>query len=339
MGRHGIARWVWGAWIAGLSVGCAGGGGRMPGAWDPDADGSSGALDEGEGSAGAAGSDGSGSGSSGPHASATDGDADGSSGEPQPLPDVPPADDCPRLQVHVAAGANLNVRPDASTAGEPVGALPNGAIADKLARADGEVIEGDATWFEIQWNDVHGWIAGAYATCTVEQPPELEPPDGFYLPLPCGYETTIAQGNDGTYSHQGAAFYAFDFSVPLETPLVAMADGIVIHTYAETMPGDPCYDGGGPECFAYGNLVVLLHGDGTTSLYKHLDELHVADGEFVPRGTTVGLSGSTGFSTGPHAHVMRMEDCGMAQCQSIPLEFVEAGVPVTGQSVTSENCE
>ncbi|MBX7081184.1 MAG: M23 family metallopeptidase [Nannocystaceae bacterium] len=309
----------------------------MPSAWDPDEGDSSGVLDGGEGapqgeSSGAPGTSG------GAATGASHGDDDGSSGEAMPMPDVPPADDCPRLQVQVAAGAELNVRPDASTAGEPVGALPNGAIADKLSQADGEVIEGDATWFEIQWNDVHGWISGAYATCTVEQPPQLQPPDGFYIPLECGYQTTIAQGNDGTYSHQGAAFYAFDFSVPIETPLVAMADGIVIHTYAETMPGDPCYDGGGPECFAYGNLVVLLHGDGTTTLYKHLNVVLATDGEFVPRGQAVGLSGSTGFSTGPHAHIMRMEDCGMAQCQSIPLEFVEAGVPVTGQSVTSENC-
>jgi murein DD-endopeptidase MepM/ murein hydrolase activator NlpD len=120
--------------------------------------------------------------------------------------------------------------------------------------------------------------------------------------------------------------------------MVAMADGIVIHTFAETMPGDPCYDGGGPECFPYGNLVVLWHGDGSTTLYKHLSEVLVTDGELVPRGMMVGLSGSTGYSTGPHAHVARQEDCGEPNCQSIPLEFVEAGVPVTGESVTSENC-
>lgn len=181
-------------------------------------------------------------------------------------------------------------------------------------------------------------MTAAYAECTLEEPPELQPPAGFHLPLECGVTTTIAQGNDGGFSHQGAAFYAFDFSVGVNTPLVAMADGIVAHTFAETMPGDPCYDGGGADCFAYGNLVVLRHGDGSTSLYKHLNEVWTLDGEFVPRGTPVGLSGSTGYSTGPHAHVMRMEDCGMAQCQSIPLEFLEAGVPEQGDSVTSENC-
>ena len=162
--------------------------------------------------------------------------------------------------------------------------------------------------------------------------------DRFWLPLECGTSATISQGNNGGTSHQGNAYYAFDFSLGLNTPLVAMADGIVIHTFAETGPGDPCYSGGGPECFAYGNLVVLLHGDGSTSLYKHLNQVLATDGELVPRGMTVGLSGSTGYSTGPHAHVARQEDCGEPNCQSIPLEFVEAGVPVTGESVTSENC-
>ena len=117
-----------------------------------------------------------------------------------------------------------------------------------------------------------------------------------------------------------------------------MADGIVIHRYAETMPGDPCYDGGDEDCFPYANLVVLLHGDGQASIYKHLSEVLVSDGELVPRGEAVGLSGSTGYSTGPHAHVMLEENCGEANCQSVPLEFVEIGVPVTDQEVTSTNC-
>lgn len=68
------------------------------------------------------------------------------------------------------------------------------------------------------------------------------------------------------------------------------------------------------------------------------NEVQVSIGEFVPQGSTVGLSGSAGYSTGRHAHVMRMAYCGELTCQSIPLAFVEAGVPVTGQVVTSENC-
>lgn len=263
--------------------------------------------------------------------------ADSSEGD-APLPDLPPANDCPRAKVSVMPGNSLFVRPDPSTGGEAVGELPNNAVVDVVAETTGEVVDGIDTWFEIDHDGLHGYVSGAFASCTLEDPPDLQPPDGFYLPLPCDYSCTIAQGNDGTFTHQGNAFYAFDFSVPIETPLVAMADGIVAYTFDETGPGDPCYNGGGPECFAYGNLVVLRHGDGTTSLYKHLNRVDVGVDEFVPRGEPVGLSGSTGYSTGPHAHVMRMEDCGMAQCQSIPLEFVEAGVPGTGDSVTSENC-
>lgn len=120
-----------------------------------------------------------------------------------------------------------------------------------------------------------------------------------------------------------------------------MADGIVINTYTDTMPGDLCYNGGNADCFPHANLVVLLHGDGTATLYKHLNAVYVDDGAFVAQGEAVGLSGSTGYSTGPHAHSMRMEDCGASNCQSIPLAFADVpgdGVPVTDQTVTSENC-
>src|SRR5690606_14706236 len=135
--------------------------------------------------------------------------------------------------------------------------------------------------------------------------------------------------------------YGFDFGIPLNTPLVAMAAGEVIHVYDRTRPGDPCYSGGDSSCYPYANLVVLLHPDGSTTLYKHLNSVSVALGELVPRGVTVGLSGSTGYSTGPHAHVARQENCGEANCQSIPLAFEDvpgSGVPATGQTVTSGNC-
>lgn len=262
-------------------------------------------------------------------------DDDGSSSG-APLPDVPASDPCPRIRVVVPPDEPLNVRPDPSTTGDPIGGLGNGTIVDVVEQVVGEAVEGDTTWFHIPWQDGSGYVSGVFAECTLEEPPE--PPDGYYLPLPCGFAANCTQGNMGATSHNGAHAYAFDFGVPLDTPLVAMADGVVALTYAETVPGDPCYDGGGPECGPSGNEVVLSHGDGTSSMYKHLNAVQVAVGDVVTRGQQIGLSGTTGYSTGPHVHVMRMESCGALTCQSIPLEFVEAGVPVTGTPVVSQNC-
>lgn len=249
-------------------------------------------------------------------------------------------DMCPRVKVMVAPGQTLNVRPDPSTQGAPVGALPNHTIVDVLAIAQGESIGGVDTWYEIASGGIEGFVFAGFVACTLEEAPELLPPDGYYLPLQCGSSATISQGNFGGFSHQGKAAYAFDFAIGVGTPLVAMADGVVIHVYDQTGPGDPCYNGGGQECFPYANLVVLRHGDGAASIYKHLSAVGVALGEFVPRGASVGASGSTGYSTGRHAHVMRTEDCGVANCQSIPLSFVDVagGVPKTNQKVTSGNC-
>jgi len=247
-----------------------------------------------------------------------------------------PLADCPRLRVVVPADEVLNVRPTPSTAEEPVGELGNGTIVDTIAAVQGEVIDGNALWYEIAAPNVAGYVFSGFVMCTTDEPPAA--PDGFWLPLECGKMATVTQGNDGDVSHQGKDFYAFDFGLGLGTPMVAMADGVVHHIYDMTMPGDPCYDGGGPECGPFGNLVVVLHGDNTSTYYKHLNEVHVGLGQAVVRAQVLGLSGSTGYSTGPHAHIMRQENCGQAKCQSIPLEFVDAGVPGEGQVVVSMNC-
>jgi LysM repeat protein len=52
----------------------------------------------------------------------------------------------------------------------------------------------------------------------------------------------------------------------------------------------------------YGNLIVLDHGNGWRTYYAHLSQITVSCGAWIPRGSIVGASGSTGNSTGPHLH-------------------------------------
>ncbi|MBD0710224.1 MULTISPECIES: M23 family metallopeptidase [unclassified Streptomyces] len=53
---------------------------------------------------------------------------------------------------------------------------------------------------------------------------------------------------------------------------------------------------------AYGNEIVIQHADGAYSQYAHLSSLSVSAGQSVAGGRQIGLSGSTGNSTGPHLH-------------------------------------
>lgn len=80
-----------------------------------------------------------------------------------------------------------------------------------------------------------------------------------------------------------------DFAAPMGTPVVAVADGEVIHS---------SFNGG------YGNLIIVDHGDGHHTYYAHLSAYasDIRPGVQVRRGEEIGLVGSTGFSTGPHLH-------------------------------------
>ena len=82
--------------------------------------------------------------------------------------------------------------------------------------------------------------------------------------------------------------FGLDFRVPTGTPVAAMNDGTVLLAR-------PLY--------FEGNFVVLDHGQGLLTLYLHLSEFKVKEGDQVKRGQVIGLSGGTGRATGPHLHV------------------------------------
>ena len=78
-----------------------------------------------------------------------------------------------------------------------------------------------------------------------------------------------------------------DIGVGYGVPIHAAGSGSVI--YATWMGG-------------YGNVIIIDHGNGLSTLYAHQSSLAVSTGAHVARGQTVGYVGSTGFSTGPHLH-------------------------------------
>jgi hypothetical protein len=78
-----------------------------------------------------------------------------------------------------------------------------------------------------------------------------------------------------------------DFSTPYGTEVYATGSGKVI---------EAGWNGG------YGNCIVIDHGYGYRSTYGHLSKIGVSVGLNVKRGDLIGLSGSTGTSSGPHLH-------------------------------------
>lgn len=83
-----------------------------------------------------------------------------------------------------------------------------------------------------------------------------------------------------------------DLVVNSGTPVMSVHGGTVVKA-------GPNGGGDGP---AYGNAIVIKHDNNTYSQYAHLSTVKVSVGQSVSTGQVIGLSGSTGNSSGPHLH-------------------------------------
>ena len=85
-----------------------------------------------------------------------------------------------------------------------------------------------------------------------------------------------------------AGHKGIDYGLPLGTPVLAAAFGTV-KKISQSQKG-------------YGNQVLISHTNRLQSRYAHLSSLSVHEGETVVKGEPLGMSGSSGNSTGPHLH-------------------------------------
>lgn len=79
-----------------------------------------------------------------------------------------------------------------------------------------------------------------------------------------------------------------DVAAPRGSTVTAAADGVVALVH--------------PDMFYTGKTVMIDHGHGLSSVYVHMDGILVVDGQWVAKGTPIGIVGKTGRVTGPHLH-------------------------------------
>lgn len=83
------------------------------------------------------------------------------------------------------------------------------------------------------------------------------------------------------------AHLGVDYAAPTGTPVRSVGQGVV--DFAGVQNG-------------FGNVVMIKHNSGHTTVYAHLSRINVTRGQSVAQGQTVGLVGQTGWATGPHLH-------------------------------------
>lgn len=108
-----------------------------------------------------------------------------------------------------------------------------------------------------------------------------------------------------------------DIGAPEGANFVAANDGIVTKAEYNT---------------AYGNMVIIDHGGGISTLYAHGSEILVQVGQTVKRGESILKVGSTGYSTGPHAHF----EVRINGTTTNPLPYITNGL-IPGEENTTED--
>jgi murein DD-endopeptidase MepM/ murein hydrolase activator NlpD len=117
------------------------------------------------------------------------------------------------------------------------------------------------------------------------------------LPVTAGEVVRPASGEltSGFGARWGSSHYGIDIANSIGTPIYSTTDGVVVES--------------GPAS-GFGLWVRVQHGDGTTSVYGHINESLVSEGQQVAAGEQIATMGNRGQSTGPHLHFEIWQDGG-----------------------------
>lgn len=111
---------------------------------------------------------------------------------------------------------------------------------------------------------------------------------GYIWPVDSRYITSTVGGRSspggvGSTNHKGTDIGRVGYTSKI---YAAKAGTVIVSQYSSS----------------YGNYVVVSHGSGNTTLYAHMSSRSVNVGDYVNQGDVLGITGSTGNSTGPHLH-------------------------------------
>ena len=113
-------------------------------------------------------------------------------------------------------------------------------------------------------------------------------PGGYIWPVDSRYITSTVGGRTspggiGSTNHKGTDIGRVGYTSPI---YAAKSGTVIVSQYSSS----------------YGNYVVISHGSGNTSLSGHMSSRKAQAGQYVNQGDVIGITGSTGHSTGPHLH-------------------------------------
>ena len=119
-------------------------------------------------------------------------------------------------------------------------------------------------------------------------------PGGYIWPVDSRYITSTVGGRNspggvGSTNHKGTDIGRVGYTSPV---YAAKAGTVIVATRSSS----------------YGNYVVISHGTGNTNLYAHMSSIKGSVGTYVQQGQTIGITGSTGHTTGPHLHFEVVEN-------------------------------
>jgi len=148
------------------------------------------------------------------------------------------------------------------------------------------------------------------------------PPGPYRAPFALAQSYTVAQAAPDQITHKDpGSRNAIDIAMPVGSAVHAAREGVVINVAHKFFRG-----GTTQEMRDEANFVQILHDDGTTAVYAHLqlDTVRVRPGQHVQRGEYIANSGNTGYSSGPHLHFAVLRNAGL-RSESLPVTFAGPG--------------